>query len=108
VNYCYSAYPMVREMREMVRTGDLGKVRLIVTNFSHGHHGDATDADNPRVRWRYDPAMAGVSGQFADCGIHALHMASFIAGDQVDKVSADFASTIPRRCWKTTRWSISA
>lgn len=97
VNYCYSAYPMVREMRQMVRTGQVGKVRLIVTNFSHGHHGDATDADNPRVRWRYDPAMAGVSGQFADCGIHALHMASFIAGDQVRELSADFASTIPSR-----------
>lgn len=97
VNYCYSAYPMVREMRHMVRSGQIGKVRLVVTNFSHGHHGDATDADNPRVRWRYDPAMAGVSGQFADCGIHALHMASFVAGDQVERVSADFASTISSR-----------
>ena len=97
VNYCYSAYPMVREMRHMVASGQVGKVRLVVTNFSHGHHGDATDADNPRVRWRYDPAMAGVSGQFADCGIHALHMASFVVGDQVDKVSADFASTISSR-----------
>ncbi|WP_375228957.1 Gfo/Idh/MocA family protein [Roseobacter sp. S98] len=97
VNYCYSAYPMVREMRQMVASGDIGKVRLVVTNFSHGHHGDATDADNPRVRWRYDPAMAGVSGQFADCGIHALHMAGFIAGDEVTAVSADFASTIPSR-----------
>ena len=97
VNYCYSAYPMVREMRHMVATGKIGKVRLVVTNFSHGHHGDATDADNPRVRWRYDPAMAGVSGQFADCGIHALHMASFVVGDQVESVCADFASTIPSR-----------
>ena len=97
VNYCYSAYPMVREMKHMVATGQVGKVRLVVTNFSHGHHGDATDADNPRVRWRYDPAMAGVSGQFADCGIHALHMASFIAGDEVRTLSADFASTIASR-----------
>ena len=97
VNYCYSAYPMVREMRHMVATGQIGKVRLIVTSFSHGHHGDATDADNPRVRWRYDPAMAGVSGQFADCGIHALHMASFVASDEVRELSADFASTISSR-----------
>lgn len=97
VNYCYSAYPMVREMRDMVATGQVGRVRLVVTNFSHGHHGDATDADNPRVRWRYDPAMAGVSGQFADCGIHALHMASFITGDQVETLSADFASAISSR-----------
>lgn len=97
VNYCYSAYPMVRQARAMVRAGDIGKVRLVVTNFSHGHHGDATDADNPRVRWRYDPAMAGVSGQFADCGIHALHMASFISDDEVKTLSADMASTISSR-----------
>lgn len=97
VNYCYSAYPMVRQARAMVRVGDIGKVRLVVTNFSHGHHGDATDADNPRVRWRYDPAMAGVSGQFADCGIHALHMASFICDDEVTSLSADMASTISSR-----------
>jgi predicted dehydrogenase len=97
VNYCYSAYPMVRQARAMVRSGEIGQVRLVVTNFSHGHHGDATDADNPRVRWRYDPAMAGVSGQFADCGIHALHMASFICDDEVKTLSADMASTIASR-----------
>ena len=97
VNYCYSAYPMVRQARAMVQNGELGKIRLIVTNFSHGHHGNAEDADNPRVRWRYDPQMAGVSGQFADCGIHALHMASFIGNAEVESVSADFASTIKGR-----------
>ncbi|MEJ6403352.1 Gfo/Idh/MocA family protein [Yoonia sp. 2307UL14-13] len=97
VNYCYSAYPMVREMRQMVARGDIGKVRVIVVNFSHGHHGDAADADNPRVRWRYDPQIAGVSGQFADCGIHAMHLASFVSGDQVRELSADFASAIPSR-----------
>ncbi len=97
VNYCYSAYPMVREMRAMVRRGDLGKIRLVVTNFSHGHHADAGDADNPRVRWRYDPALSGVSGQMADCGTHALHLASFITGDELKTLSADFASCIESR-----------
>jgi predicted dehydrogenase len=97
VNYCYSAYPMVRQARAMVGAGEIGKVRLVVTNFSHGHHADATDADNSRVRWRYDPEMAGVSGQFADCGIHAMHMASFICRDEVNELSADFASTIASR-----------
>lgn len=97
VNYCYSAYPMVRQARAMVRAGEIGRVRLVIANFSHGHHGNASDAENPRVRWRYDPQMAGVSGQFADCGIHALHMASFVCDDEVETLSADFASTIPSR-----------
>ncbi|MEM6617386.1 MAG: Gfo/Idh/MocA family oxidoreductase [Pseudomonadota bacterium] len=97
VNYCYSAYPMVREMRAMIERGDIGKVRLVVANFSHGHHADARDQNNPRVRWRYDPAQAGVSGQMADCGIHALHLACFVTGSSVEKLSADFASTVPGR-----------
>ena len=97
VNYCYSAYPMVRQMRAMVAGGELGRIRLAVASFSHGHHADAGDLDNPRLRWRYDPAQAGASAQFADCGIHALHLAGFITGDEIATLSADFASCIPGR-----------
>ena len=97
VNYGYTGYALVRHMRAMVARGDLGRVRLVVAEFAHGHHADAAGADNPRVRWRYDPAQAGVSAQFADCGIHALHMASFVTGQEVAKLSADFASCLPSR-----------
>ena len=84
-------------MKAMVARGDIGKVRLVNAEFAHGHHADAADADNPRVRWRYDPAQAGVSAQFADCGIHALHMASFVTGQEVTKLSADTVSCIDVR-----------
>ena len=97
VNYGYTGYSLVRHMRAMVARGDLGKVRLVKTEFAHGHHADAADADNPRVRWRYDPAQAGVSAQFADCGIHALHMASFVTGQEVERLSADCVSCIASR-----------
>ena len=97
VNYGYTGYALVRHMRAMVARGDLGAVRLVVAEFAHGHHANAADADNPRVRWRYDPAQAGVSAQFADCGIHALHMASFVTGQEVARLSADFASCLSMR-----------
>lgn len=97
VNYGYSGYALVRHMRAMVARGDIGKVRLVVAEFAHGHHADAAGADNPRVRWRYDPAQAGVSAQFADCGIHALHMASFVTGQEVERLSADIVSCLPSR-----------
>jgi len=97
VNYGYSGYSLVRHMRAMIARGDLGAVRVVVAEFSHGHHADAAQADNPRIRWRYDPAQMGASAQFADCGIHALHMASFVTGQEVETLSADFASTIPSR-----------
>ncbi len=97
VNYGYTGYSLVRHMRAMVARGDLGKVRLVKAEFAHGHHADAADADNPRVRWRYDPAQAGVSAQFADCGIHAMHMASFVTGQEVESLSADCVSCISSR-----------
>ncbi len=97
VNYGYTGYSLVRHMRAMVARGDLGKVRLILVEFSHGFHADAADAENPRMRWRYDPLQAGISGQFADCGIHALHMASFISGQNARELSADFVSAIASR-----------
>jgi predicted dehydrogenase len=97
VNYGYTGYALVRHMRAMVARGDLGTVRMVVAEFAHGHHADAADADNPRVRWRYDPAQAGISAQFADCGIHALHMASFVIGQQVARLAADTVSCIPSR-----------
>ncbi|MEM7524190.1 MAG: Gfo/Idh/MocA family oxidoreductase [Pseudomonadota bacterium] len=97
VNYGYSGYSLVRHMRAMVARGDLGAIRLVKAEFAHGHHADAADADNPRVRWRYDPAQAGVSAQFADCGIHALHMASFVVQQDVSKLSADTVACIDVR-----------
>ncbi|WP_417434196.1 Gfo/Idh/MocA family protein [Hoeflea sp.] len=97
VNYGYTGFSLVRHMKAMVARGDLGKIRLVKAEFAHGHHADAADADNPRVRWRYDPAQAGVSAQFADCGIHALHMASFVTGQEVTRLSADTVSCIASR-----------
>ncbi len=97
VNYGYSGYALVRHARAMVARGDLGKIRVVVAEFAHGHHADAADADNPRIRWRYDPKLAGSSSVLADCGIHALHMACFITGQQVESLSADFSSTVRGR-----------
>ena len=49
------------------------------------------------MRWRYDPTQIGVSAQFADCGIHALHIACFVTGQEVTTLSADFASCVAAR-----------
>ncbi len=97
VNYGYSGYPLVRHMRAMVGRGELGRVRLVVAEFAHGHHAAGDDDDNPRVRWRYDPAQVGVSAIVADCGIHALHLASFVTKQELSAVSADFLSCVESR-----------
>jgi predicted dehydrogenase len=97
VNYGYSGYALVRHARAMVARGDLGRIRVVVAEFAHGHHANAADAENPRIRWRYDPTLAGISSIVADCGIHALHMACYITGQAVRSLSADFATAVAGR-----------
>jgi predicted dehydrogenase len=97
VNYGYSGYPLVRHMRAMVARGDLGAIRVVVAEFAGGFMADAADADNPRVRWRFDPAQAGFSAVTFDAGIHALHLACYVTDQRVTKVSSDFASVIAGR-----------
>ena len=97
VNFGFSGYPMVRQARAMVRAGDLGRIRVVVAEFAHGFHYDANDADNPRIRWRYDPKQAGGSAVLADAGIHALHMACYILGQSIEALSAHFQSNVAGR-----------
>jgi predicted dehydrogenase len=97
VNYGYTGYPLVRHMRAMVSDGQLGAVRLVIAEFAHGAHADAEQVDNPRIRWRYDPEQAGSSAVLADAGIHALHMACFVTGQEVAELSADLTSLVAGR-----------
>ena len=97
VNYGYTGYPMVRQMRSMVENGDLGAIRVVVAEFAGGFMADAKDDENPRVRWRFDPTQAGMAAVTVDCGIHALHMACFVTGQKVTSVSSDFGHGIKSR-----------
>lgn len=97
VNYGYTGYPMVRHMRAAVSRGDLGRIRVVVAEFAGSFFADAADDDNPRVRWRFDPQRAGVSAVMGDVGIHALHMACFVTGQNVRSLSADFATCVEGR-----------
>jgi len=97
VNFGYSGYPMLRHMRAMVERSDLGEIRVVKTEFAGGFYGDAAHADDPRVGWRFDPALSGVSAVTADLGSHAMHLACYVTGQRVSSVSADFVRGIPTR-----------
>lgn len=78
----------------MVCVGEIGKVWLVVINFSYGYYGDVIDVDNLCVCWCYDFKMVGVFGQFVDCGIYVLYMVSFVCDDEVEMLLVDFVLII--------------
>jgi predicted dehydrogenase len=92
VPFVYRFHPMVREARERVRQGDLGRVALAHGSYLQDWLVLPTD-DN----WRVDPALGGRSRAFADIGSHWCDLLEFVTGDRIDRVSAQSSTAIPER-----------
>ena len=94
----YTGYPMVKEARELVRTGKLGKILKIVAEYPQGWLLDKIEADGQKqAAWRADPKKAGASCCVGDIGTHAENLGRYITGLQIDEVCAEFTSFIPGR-----------
>ena len=98
VTYCYSGYPMVRQAREMVRSGELGDIRLVQVEHASGWASTLLEAEgHKQAVWRTTPSIAGKSSVVGDLGTHAHHLARFISGLEITEVSAELASIVPGR-----------
>jgi predicted dehydrogenase len=78
VTYGYSGHQLIEQAREMVRHGDLGKIRIINMQFAHGGNNTAIEKNNQAAKWRMDPSYAGPSYILGDVGTHALFMGETI------------------------------
>lgn len=94
----YSGYPMVKQARQMVRDGELGRILKVTTEYPQGWLLNPIDADGQKqAAWRTNPAMAGASGCVGDIGTHAEHLARYITGLAIDSLCADFQTHVPGR-----------
>ena len=98
VAYCYSGYPMVRQAREMIRSGELGEIRLVQVEHASGWASTLLEAKgHKQAIWRTTPSIAGKSSVVGDLGTHAHHLARFITGLEITEVSAELSSIVPGR-----------
>jgi len=95
----YSAYPMTRHARQLVREGAIGALRLVQVEYIQS--GLATKLEdgpqNNRLRWLLDPARSGQALVMSAIGCHAQHLACFVAGQRIARVAADVSSLVPGR-----------
>jgi len=95
----YSAYPMTRYARRLVRDGTLGKVRLVQVEYVNG--GLATRLEdgpqNNRLRWLLDPQRSGLALVMSAIGCHAQHLACHVSGLDIARVVADVGALVPGR-----------
>lgn len=93
----YSAYPMIREAREMVRSGALGAIRIVQAEYAQDWLTEPLEASgHKQAGWRTDPARAG-GGAIGDIGTHAYQLAAFVTGQLPSELSAELSSFVPGR-----------
>ena len=98
VTYNYTGYPMVRQAREMVRSGAIGAVRKVIVEYHQGWLATQLEAaDNKQAGWRTDPARSGVAGAIGDIGSHAENLMLSVSGLEIESLCADLTSFVPGR-----------
>jgi predicted dehydrogenase len=93
----YTAYPMVRQARDMVRAGAIGEVRQVQLAYVQGHNATLVESEGAGRSWRFDPASCGPSLVLGDIGTHAHHLGAFVSGLELEEVMADVWATVPGR-----------
>jgi len=93
----YTGYPMVKEAREMVRKGELGKILKIVAEYPQGWLLDPVDVTGQKVVWRTNPEVSGASSCIGDIGTHAENLGRYITGLEIEELCADFTTFVPGR-----------
>ena len=90
LTHTYSGYPMVKQAKQMVKNGVLGKIRKVWVEYPQGWLSKLSEREgNAQAAWRTDPKKSGKSGCMGDIGTHAAHLAEYITGLKITKLCAD-------------------
>ena len=95
LTHTYTGYPMVKEAREQVLTGRLGKIRKVYVEYPQGWL--STAVENKQADWRTDPSKSGIAGAMGDIGTHAFNLAEYVSGLSVQKLCADINTLVANR-----------
>ncbi len=98
LTHTYAGYPMVKEAKQIIKAGSLGKVRKIYVEYIQGWlHRLSEREGNAQASWRTDPSKSGKSGCMGDIGTHAAHLAEYISGKKITQLNASLNIVVDGR-----------
>ena len=98
LTHTYTGYPMVKQARDMVKSGMLGKIRKVFVEYRQGWLSKLSEREgNQGAAWRTDPKKSGKSGVMGDIGTHAFNLTEYITGLEVSKLCADLNTVVEGR-----------
>ncbi|CAM3439667.1 Gfo/Idh/MocA family protein [Aquirufa ecclesiirivi] len=94
----YTGYPMIKEAKHLVDSGELGEIRKVIVEYPQGWLIDLVEATGQKqAAWRTDPARCGAAGAVGDIGTHAENLAEYITGLHIDELCADLTIFVDGR-----------
>jgi len=88
--HTYTGYPMVKQAKQLVKSGAIGKVRKIYVEYPQGWLSTLLEkTGQTQASWRTDPKRSGKAGAMGDIGTHAFNIAEYVTGLHVTHVCAD-------------------
>jgi predicted dehydrogenase len=98
LTHTYSGYPLVKEAKQIVKSGSLGKIRKIYVEYIQGWLSKLSEKEgNAQAAWRTDPSKSGKSGCMGDIGTHAAHLAEYISGLKIVQLNASLNTVVEGR-----------
>lgn len=90
LTHTYSGYPMIKQAKQMIAEGKIGKVWKIYVEYPQGWlYKLLENEDNKQAAWRTDPKINGLAGCMGDIGTHAFHLSEYVSGLKMEKLCAD-------------------
>ncbi len=94
----YTGYPMVKEAREIIKSGKLGEIRKVVVEYPQGWLASRLEESGQKqASWRTDPKRAGASCCIGDIGTHAENLAEYMTGLRISELLADLTTFVGGR-----------
>ena len=94
----YTGYPMIRQARELIASGELGDIRLVNVEYIQDWLVEPIEQTGQKqADWRTDPARSGAGGSTGDIGTHAFNLGNFVSGLTLQELSADLQSFVAGR-----------
>ncbi len=98
LTHTYTGYPMVKEARDLIKAGKLGKIRKVIVEYPQGWLSTSLEKEGSKqASWRLDPKKAGISSCMGDIGTHAENLAEYITGLKIQEMCADLTAFVEGR-----------
>src|SRR5436190_10400464 len=98
VTHNYTGYPLVRQARQMIQSGELGEINAVRACYIQGWLRTRLElSDQKQASWRTDPAKSGAAGCFGDIATHAYNLARYMTGLLPDQISCHLKTFEPGR-----------